>query len=789
METRSIRKLEIVNKKQSFLVLLALFASALNPFALPAHATTAESYDFNTVGQLANNFDTLATSGYSQSTTGGIGNSGAINAPNSLDAVFASKNSYSLGSSGSTYTFSSLMKSVGNGGYSGMGFSATPATQSGVPYRPNDALGISVHGGGFVFHNGATDYSSNWNLGSTGSITAVRSASINDLLNSGSADQWYKVIFTITYSGSNTFTMRVEVWPAYGTDGTVRNTANADAIFEVRNITNSTIGTAPTLKSYINFSGYRVTYFDNFQVDLGGNASVVAAGNPVVLTNASTVTSNQITFNGNVTSENGSPVTERGFVYGTSPNPTLSDTKISNGTSTGTFTSTTPTLGVGTYYVRAFATNSTGTSYGAQVQTDIVGAPTLTWAPTNTSVLLSAGSVTPSVAATSNSSGAISYAVQNAGTTNCTVNSSTGVVTYTAAGDCVIRATVAAASPYSSGTLDKTFTISSITAPSAPTSVLATAGNSSASVSWTAPGSNGGSAITSYTVTASPGGATCIVNAPATSCTVSGLANGTSYTFSAVATNTAGNSVSSSSSSAVTPSAPVSGGSPNPVPEVPDTRVQSIQLTNGKTAGSSSVKLKLSNSVKSVENITAKIRLIGITGKVIKELEVPLTENTNEFEVSLPISLGAYSVEANIVNAAGLGTKVVSSLGQIVNKKYFTRISKNVQPILDGTKLGNPIVFAPNSTKLTSTAKVELRKLVEVLKESNFNIALTGFSAPAGAPTSVALSIAQKRSSAVAKFLYDNGVRNWIFKSGYGVLPFSQSVGSPRKVELRILNQ
>jgi uncharacterized protein (TIGR02145 family) len=89
-----------------------------------------------------------------------------------------------------------------------------------------------------------------------------------------------------------------------------------------------------------------------------------------------------------------------------------------------------------------------------------------------------------------------------------------------------------------------------VTFPDAPTAVVATAGNSSASVAFT-PASNGGSAITGYTVTSNPGSFTG--TGSSSPIIVTGLTNGTSYTFTVVATNAVGNSASSAASNAVTP--------------------------------------------------------------------------------------------------------------------------------------------------------------------------------------------------------------------------------------------
>jgi hypothetical protein len=91
---------------------------------------------------------------------------------------------------------------------------------------------------------------------------------------------------------------------------------------------------------------------------------------------------------------------------------------------------------------------------------------------------------------------------------------------------------------------------------SAPQSVHATAGDASATLSWSPPSSDGGAPIESYTATSQPDDRTCTTSA--TSCTVKGLTNGTSYTFTVVAKNAGGTGPASSVSNAVTPVAVLS---------------------------------------------------------------------------------------------------------------------------------------------------------------------------------------------------------------------------------------
>lgn len=87
--------------------------------------------------------------------------------------------------------------------------------------------------------------------------------------------------------------------------------------------------------------------------------------------------------------------------------------------------------------------------------------------------------------------------------------------------------------------------------PEAPTIGIALSGNTLVTVAYTAPADNGGSTITSYTATSSPGN----ISATGTTSpiTVTGLTNGTVYTFTVVANNAYGSSAPSAASTSVTP--------------------------------------------------------------------------------------------------------------------------------------------------------------------------------------------------------------------------------------------
>ena len=124
--------------------------------------------------------------------------------------------------------------------------------------------------------------------------------------------------------------------------------------------------------------------------------------------------------------------------------------------------------------------------------------------------------------------------------TSCPVTGLTNGTTYTV--------TVTAANAVGTGPASTGVTATPRTAPGAPTGVSVTASTGQLGVSWTAPASNGGAAISSYTVTATPtgGGTTLTASTAGTSASFTGLVDGTTYSVTVTATNAAGTGTASS---------------------------------------------------------------------------------------------------------------------------------------------------------------------------------------------------------------------------------------------------
>ena len=131
------------------------------------------------------------------------------------------------------------------------------------------------------------------------------------------------------------------------------------------------------------------------------------------------------------------------------------------------------------------------------------------------------------------------------------------------------------------------------TKPSAPTSVVAVSGNAQLAVTWTAPASDGGSAITDYLVKYSSNNGSTWTNfvhsvSTATSCTVTGLTNGTPYVIKVIAKNAVGISLPSANSAPATPAATVPG-SPTSVVATPGNASLAVTWTAPASTGGSAI--------------------------------------------------------------------------------------------------------------------------------------------------------------------------------------------------------
>jgi hypothetical protein len=185
--------------------------------------------------------------------------------------------------------------------------------------------------------------------------------------------------------------------------------------------------------------------------------------------------------------------------------------------------------------------------------TQTPAAPPLAYLVKNASFLINQA-ITP-IGNVTNGTVSGNFTIAPALPTGLAFNATTGVISGTptqaaAAASYVVTVTVNGSAARDTLNL----AVTSGTPPGVPLTVSATGGNAQATVSWSAPASSGSSAITGYLARATQDTAkSCAWTTGALSCVITGLTNGTSYTFVVRASSAAGTSAFSAASAAVTP--------------------------------------------------------------------------------------------------------------------------------------------------------------------------------------------------------------------------------------------
>lgn len=222
-----------------------------------------------------------------------------------------------------------------------------------------------------------------------------------------------------------------------------------------------------------------------------------------------------------------------------------------------------------------------------------------------------------------------------------------------------------------------------VTVPAAPTNVTAVADDGQGTVTFTTPTDNGGSVITRYEVTVSPGN--WIVTGTSSPIVITGLSNGTSYTFTVRAVSSVGSSAPSAESNAVVPSSPSSGNvtpsqpAPSPVSEQTDPVVE--VLVNGKAekAGTASTSIRNGQSLTTITIDPQKLndRLSGEgehavvtipvnTGSdvVVGELNGQMVKNMEDKQAVLEMKTdhATYKIPAQQINIKAVSEQIGNSV-------------------------------------------------------------------------------------------------------------------------------
>lgn len=393
----------------------------------------------------------------------------------------------------------------------------------------------------------------------------------------------------------------------------------------------------------------------------------------------------------------------------------------------------------GSCSIIATAVSTSGFAVGTQSATIIISlaTPTLSWSPT-LALVMPAATVTPAAASTT-SDGAISYAVTADTGPNCTVNSVTGTLSYTATGRCQVTASSASSTRFYSGSVAVYFVIS------LPV-VGGGSDNGNSSGSTPAPVvTNSSSAELGFSSTPSGG-------------------------------------VVESQDQIRVPGAfiPTRGRSLPPPP-------RGIEVTPSLGRSRSTVLIKQSQEATGSQVLATVVIVRNSKGAVVTRISIKFEPGQSQAQVTVPFVANGFSVNVYNVNEVGVSSGALNQSSLIRASTIMERTSSG-QPTLFGTLIGKPIIFDGGSATLDATDRERLRAIARTAQASNQRIFVTGLARKGGGSEEELATLSARRAKATATYLVGQGLRVWIRYWGAGAL-LGSGTANDRRAEVRMSPQ
>jgi outer membrane protein OmpA-like peptidoglycan-associated protein len=229
-----------------------------------------------------------------------------------------------------------------------------------------------------------------------------------------------------------------------------------------------------------------------------------------------------------------------------------------------------------------------------------------------------------------------------------------------------------------------------------------------------------------------------------------------------------------SSSNNFTP--PPKATAPDPVPE--------LQLLKSKNVGKSLVKLEIPKGSTGSAATKVQVRLLDVSGKLIREIEIPVSQDVKTAEFELDMQFGTFQAVVVAMNAAGSSAKTFAP-GQVVNMPTTALSATSPELKLLGVKLTSPISFAADKAAVSKSSKSALAKLVTRMEERSGRFMVTGFVRSAGRTKAEEKRLATARAKEVARILKAVGATQWVQFYGFGSTGSNTKFGNSRSVEIR----